>query len=163
MKIYESVEKIDCNEIVKQLVKERDNVPIDMDFLINAEDPARELIKYCVYQLNVDNYRECIEEIINDQFAYDALLNYFENLDESIFMNIEIYDYDDDDNPLGYVKDNVRPSSSNYIRVSDLPDNPITDLFLDVLKAKGWWTPDSYYYFSDRFDERLVSNLKLSD
>ena len=163
MKIYESVEKIDCNEIVKQFVKERDNVPIGMDFLINAEDPIRELLRYCVYQLNVDTYRECVKEITNDRIAYNALLTYFERFDGSIFMKIEIYDYDDDDNPLGHVKDNVRPSSSNYIRVSDLPDSPITDLFLDVLKAKGWWTPDSYYYFSDRFDERLVSNLKLSD
>ena len=162
MKIYEFVEKTECNKIVKHFVDERDNVPDEVDFLIKAEDPARELLKYCVYQLNADNYRECIENITNDQFSYKALLNYFENLDESIFMKITIYDYDDD-NPLVYVKDNVRPSSSNYIIASDLPDNPITDIFLDVLELEGWWTPDSYYYFSDDFDEDSVSKLKLRD
>ena len=171
LKILESKENPNCRKILRQLVKERDNssgwkrdnVLTDVYDIINAEDPIRELLRYCVYQLNVDTYRECVKEITNDRIAYNALLTYFERFDGSIFMKIEIYDYDDDDNPLGHVKDNVRPWYSNYIRVSDLPDNPITDLFLDVLKAKGWWTPDSYYYFSDRFNERLVSNLKLSD
>ena len=169
LKIHEAKENTNCRKILRQLVKERDNssgwkrdnVLTDVYDIINAEDPIRELLRYCVYQLNVDTYRECVKKITNDRIAYNALLTYFERLDESIFMNIEIDDHDDDGNPLGYVEDNVRPWSSNYIRVSNLPDSPITDLFLDVLRSDGWWTPDSYYYFDDSFDENSVSKLKL--
>ena len=101
LKILESKENPNCRKILRQLVKERDNssgwkrdnVLTDVYDIINAEDPIRELLRYCVYQLNVDTYRECVKEITNDRIAYNALLTYFKNLDESIFMNIEIYDY----------------------------------------------------------------------
>ena len=158
MKIYESVEKIDCNEIVKQLVKEREK-PTDRNFLIKAEDPARELLKYCVYHLGADDYRECIEVISYNRFAIEALLAYFSAIDKTMFMSIDIDDYD---STHGFVSDNVNPLHSNFINVSDLSDSPILDIFLDLLKRWGWWTPDGYHYYNDEFDEDLVSELELS-
>ena len=160
MKIYESVEKIDCNEIVKQLVDEREK-PTDRNFLINAEDPARELLKYCVYHLGADDYRECIEEISNNRFAIEALLTYFSAIDKNMFMMIETDASDRYENAHGIVKDNLDPWLSNYIRISDLPDSPISDIFLDLLKRWDWWTPDGQHYFEKGIKRTLVSKLKL--
>ena len=161
MKIYESVEKIDFNNLVKQLVDEREK-PTNIDFLIEAKDPARELLKYCVYHLGAKDYRDCIEEISHNMFPIEALLTYFSAIDKNMFMMIETDASDRYENPHGIIKDNLDPRLSNYIRISDLPDSPILDIFLDLLKRWGWWTPDGYHYYNDEFDEDLVSELELS-
>ena len=152
-------EKIDCNGIVKQLVKEMSK-PTDIDFLIEAEDPARELLKYCVYHLGANNYNECVEEIANNQFLLNALFNYFRNIyGKTIFMRITVDDYR---NPHGYIRDVNDPADSNYIWPNGIRNGPIKDIFLDVLKSLGWWTNDNNSsFYSDEFSEKFVSKLEL--
>lgn len=160
MKIREAKEKIDFNEIVKQLVKEREK-PTSVDFLIKAEDPVRELLKYCVYHLGAEDYRDCLEEISHSRFAINALLAYFSAIDKTMFMMIETDASDKYENAHGIVKDNLDPWLANYIRINDLPDSPILDIFLDLLKRWGWWTPDGQHYFERGTKKILVSKLNL--
>lgn len=160
MKIYESVEKADCNEIVKQLVNEREK-PTDRNFLIEAEDPTRELLKYCVYHLGAKDYRDCIEEISHNMFPIEALLTYFSAIDKNMFMMIETDASDRYENPHGIVNVNSNPMLSNYIRISDLSASPILDIFLDLLKRWGWWTPDGQHYFERGTKKTLVAKLEL--
>lgn len=160
MKIYESVEKTDFNEIVKQLVNEREK-PTNSNFLIKAENPARELLKYCVYHLGAKDYRDCIEEISHNMFPIEALLAYFSAIDKNMFMMIETDASDRYENPHGIVNVNSNPMLSNYIRISDLSASPILDIFLDLLKRWGWWTPDGQHYFERGTKKTLVAKLKL--
>ena len=152
-------EKIDFNEIVKQFVKEMSK-PTDIDFLIEAEDPVRELLKYGVYHLGANNYRECIEEIANNQFAYNALLEYIKaTYGKSTFMSITI---DDWRTPHGYIRSVREPADANYIWPNNIRNGPIKDIFLDVLKSAGWWTNDNNSsLYSDEFSEKFVSKLEL--
>lgn len=154
-------EKINCNEIVKQLVDERDNVPTSIDFLLKVKDPAREILKYSVYKLKANNYSECVEKIANNQFALNALLNYFGTLyrEEGIYKNITVDDYR---NPHGFIKNVREVYDSNYIWPNVIPNSPIKDIFLDVLKLSGWWTNDNNFsLYSDEFSKKFVSRLVL--
>ena len=161
MKIREANENIDFKKIVKQLVDERDNFPTDVDFLIKAEDPAKELLKYCVYHRSANSYSDCIREIAHDMFAFEALLTYFSTIDNTMFMMIETDASDRYENPHEIVKVSLNPWLSNYIRINDLPASPILDIFLDLLKRCGWWTPDGQHYFERGTKKTLVSKIEL--
>ena len=152
-------EKNDCNEIVKQLVKEM-NKPTDIDFLIEAKDPARELLRYCVYHLGANDYNECIEKIANNQFAYNALLEYVKTTyGKSIFKSITV---DDWYTPHGYIRVVREPADANYIWPNSIRNGTIKDIFLDVLKSTGWWTNDNNSsFYSDEFSKKFVSKLEL--